>query len=258
MFPAVQVLLLWLGGNAFAQHHNQPARAAQQGFDYRNYLAAVAPYAGGYDAYASHFQTPAQYSLGYDAAGEYNDRQFGRGQDGSNVASFGLYGYPGASGLYRQMNYVDAVQGFRAPVGTVGTSEPGRSPGVSGDAVFNAPPIGLPVPTGPAQNAAAAAYGARAAVPNAGDYSRYGRPAPDPYALAAGAFEYAPYGRYGYGFNEAALGGQAYDSFTPYGPAGYAAGYNPGADAASTGYTHRPSAHLASRRMATGSSMRKK
>nr|XP_054932375.1 annexin A7-like [Dermacentor andersoni] len=241
----VQVLLLWLVGDAFAQHHNQPARAAQQGFDYRNYLAAVAPYAGGYDAYAS---TPAQYSFGYDTPGEYTDRQFNTGQGGSNVANSGLYGHPGADAMYRQMNYVGAPQGFRPTVGSMVTNEKGPTPGVSGNAVLSAPPIGLPVPTGSAQNSAAAAYGARAAVPDAGDYSRYGRPAPDPYALAAGAFEYAPYGRYGYGFNEAALGGQAYGSFAPYGPGGYAAGYNPGADAASTGYANPPSAHRGYRR----------
>ncbi|XP_070387723.1 uncharacterized protein [Dermacentor albipictus] len=244
----VQVLLLWLVGDAYAQHHNQPARAAQQGFDYRNYLAAVAPYAGGYDAYSSLFQTPAQYSFGYDTPGQYTDRQFGTGQGGSNVANSGLYGHPGANGMYRQMNYVSAAQGFRPTGGSMVTNEKGPNPGVSGNAAFSAPPVGLPVPAGSAQNAAAAAYGTRAAVPGAGDYSRYGRPAPDPYALAAGAFEYAPYGRYGYGFNEAALGGQAYGSFAPFGPAGYAAGYNPGADGASTGYANPPSAHRGYRR----------
>ncbi|XP_037560904.1 prisilkin-39-like [Dermacentor silvarum] len=188
------------------------------------------------------FQTPAQYSFGYDTAGEYNDRQ-----DGSNVANSGLYGYPDPSGIYRQMNYVGAVQAFRP---TVGTDEKGPIPGVSGYAVFNAAPIILPVPTGSAQNAEAAAYGARATavVPITGGYSRYGRPAPHPYALAAGAFEYTPYGRYGYGFNEAALGGHAYGSFAPYGPAGYAAGYTPGANAASTGYGNRPSAQRGYRR----------
>ncbi|KAH7964683.1 hypothetical protein HPB49_000454 [Dermacentor silvarum] len=233
----VQVLLLWLIGEAFTQHHNQPTRAAQQGVDYRNYLAAVALYAGGYDAYAS---TPAQYSLGYDTAGVFNDRQFGTGQGGSDLVNFGLYGYPGANGLYRQMNYVDAVQGFRA---TAGSSEPGRSARVSGNTVFNAPPTVLPVPTGYAQEDAAAAYGGNTAAPNAGSYSSYGRPAPEPYALIANAFEYARHGRYGFRFNEAALDGQAYGHFAPYGPAGYAAGYAPGTNGASTGYGNQPSSH---------------
>ncbi|KAH7966557.1 hypothetical protein HPB49_017584 [Dermacentor silvarum] len=121
------------------------------------------------------FQTPAQYSFGYDTAGEYNNWQFVRGHDGSNVANSGLYGYPDASGIYRQMNYVGAVQGFQPTVGAADSNEKGPIPGVSGDAVFNTAPIVLPVPTGSAQNAEAAAYGSRATavVLNDVGYSRY-------------------------------------------------------------------------------------
>ncbi|XP_049518708.1 spidroin-2 [Dermacentor silvarum] len=232
----VQVLLVWLVGEAYAQHHNQPTQSAQRGVGFQNYPAPAAPYGGGYDAYASLFQTPAQYGFGYNTAGEYNTQQFGAGQDGSNFAKAGFYGYPDASGLYRQMNYVDAVQRARASVGSAGTNVPGTAPGVTRHPVFNAAPIVRPVPTASAQEAAAAAYGPRPAAPNAGGYRAYGQPAPNPYALAAGAFEYAPYGGYGYGSSRAALGGQAYSSY-PYGPAGYTAGYNPGVNGEQAWYT---------------------
>ncbi|KAH7965514.1 hypothetical protein HPB49_008525 [Dermacentor silvarum] len=234
---SVQVLLVWLVGEAYAQHHNQPTQSAQRGVGVPNYPAPAAPYGGGYDAYAS---TPAQYSFGYESAGEYNNRQFGAGQGRSNFAEAGLYGYPDAIGLYRQMNYVDAVQRFRATV-------PGTAPGVTRDAVFNAAPIVRPVPTASAQEAAAAAYGPRPAAPNAGGYRAYGQPAPNPYALTAGAFEYTPYGGYGYGSSQASLGGQAYSSY-PYGPAGYTAGYTPGVNGEQAGYGSRPAAHRGYRR----------
>ncbi|XP_049518710.1 spidroin-2-like [Dermacentor silvarum] len=231
----VQVLLFWLVGEAYAQHHNQATQPTQRGVDFQNYPAPAAPYGGGYDAYAS-------YGFGYDTAGEYNNRQYGAGQGRSNFVKAGLYGYPDAVGLYRQMNYADAVQRFRATPGSVGTA-----PGVSRDAVFNAAPIILPGSAGSAQEAASAAYGPRPAAPNAGGYRAYGQPAPNPYALAAGAFEYTPYGGYGYGFSQAALGGQAYSSY-PYGPAGYAAGYTPGINGEQAGYGSRPAAHRGYRR----------
>ncbi|XP_050043063.1 uncharacterized protein [Dermacentor andersoni] len=248
MFPAVQVLLYWLVGKAYAQHYNQPTQPAQRGVGFPNYPAPAAPYGRGYDTYASLFQTPAQYGFGYNTAGEYNNRQFGAAQDRSNFPKAGMYGYPDAGGLYRQMNYADAQQRFQATPGSVGAHERGTAPGVSRDAAFNAAPIILRVPPGSAQDAAAAAYGARPAAPNAGGYGAYGRPASEAYALAAGAFEYAPYGRYGYGSSEAAVGGQAYGSFAPYGPAGYAAGYTPSVIGGQTAYGSQPAAHRGYRR----------
>ncbi|KAL1482034.1 hypothetical protein MTO96_015120 [Rhipicephalus appendiculatus] len=242
MISAVQVLLLCLFCEAYAQHRNQPTQAAQRGANYGGYPPATASYAGEYNAYASLFQNPAPYSLGYDATGQFNNRQFGTGQDGSAIRA-GLYGYPQASGVYNQMNHANAIQGFRATLGAVGANYQGTLPAVGSISAFNALPTILPPAAGSPQEAAAVAYGPRAAVPNAARYGGYDRSTPDPYALAARPFEYAQYGRYGYEYSEAAPGGRSYGNFSPSGPAGYAAGYTPGVNRAAAAYGSRPSTH---------------
>ncbi|KAH7985206.1 hypothetical protein HPB52_024261 [Rhipicephalus sanguineus] len=234
MISAVPALLLYLFGVAYAQHRNQPAQAAQPGVNYGAYpTAAAAPYAGEYDAYASN---PAPYGLGYDAVSQYNNQLFGTGQDGSSIFTAGLYGYPGSRGFYRQMNYADAMQGFQASLGNVGANEQRTAPGVSNIAAFNTAPTFQTVPTGSPQEAAAAAYGPRTGAPNAGGYGGYDRATPDPYARASRAFEYAQNGRFGYGSSEAAPGGRSYANFSPSGPSGYAAAYNPGVNGAAAAY----------------------
>ncbi|KAL1482044.1 hypothetical protein MTO96_015130 [Rhipicephalus appendiculatus] len=219
----VQALLLWLVGDVFAQHQKQPTPAALPGADFRNFPAAAAPYGGGYDAYASLFQNSPPYNLRYDAVDQFNNRQYPTELDG--VLRPGLNSYSDVRGIYRQMNYADALQGFRA-----------TAPGVRNNAPFNAAPTIPPTPTRSAQEAAAAAYGPRNAVPNAASYDGYGQPARDPYALAAGGFEYAPFGSYNYRSSQAAPGGLSYSSFTPYGPTRYAAAFTPGVSGASAGY----------------------
>ncbi|KAL1418441.1 hypothetical protein MTO96_005687 [Rhipicephalus appendiculatus] len=239
----VPVLLLCLFGGSHAQHRNQPTQAAQRGANYGGYPAAAAPYAGEYDAYASLFQNPAPYGLGYDAVGQYNSQLFGTGQDGSSIFTAGLYGYPDAAGLYRQMNYADAMQGFRASLGNAGASLQRTAPGVGHTPAFNTAPIVQPVLTRSPQETAGAPYGPRAAVPNAGGYGAYDRTTADPYALAARSIENAQYGRFGYGSSEVAPSGPSNSNFSPYGPAGYAAGYIPGVNRAAAVYGSRPPTH---------------
>ncbi|KAH6939424.1 hypothetical protein HPB50_017822 [Hyalomma asiaticum] len=161
--------------SAYAQHRNQLTQATQPGVNQRGYPAAPAPQAGEYDVYASLFQNAAPYSPGYSALVQHNNRPFGARQDASGLIAAGPYGYPpDTSGSYRQMNYGDAVRGFRANLPPFGANQPGAAPGVSNIAAFNAAPILQPVPTGSAQEAAAAAYGPRAAAPNAVGYGGYG------------------------------------------------------------------------------------
>ncbi|KAH7963000.1 hypothetical protein HPB52_019154 [Rhipicephalus sanguineus] len=233
MISAVPVLLLCLFGGAYAQHRNQLTQAPQRGVNYAGYPAAAAPYAGQYDAYASN---PTPYGPGYGAVSQYNNQLFSTGQGGSSIFTAGLYGYPDATGLYRQMNYPDAMQVFRAPLGNVGANEQRTAPGISNTPAFNTALTIQPLRPGSPQEAAAAAYGPRAAAPNAGGYGAYDRTTADPYALAARAFEYAQYGRFGYGSSEAAPSSPSNSNFSPYGPAGYAAGYIPGVNAAAAGY----------------------
>ncbi|KAL1482040.1 hypothetical protein MTO96_015126 [Rhipicephalus appendiculatus] len=124
---------------------------------------------------------------------QYNHQLFGTGRDGSSVFTAGFYGYQDATGLNRQMNYADAMQGFRASFGNVGASELRTTHGVSNTAAFNTAPTIRPVPTGSPQEAAAVAYGPRTAPPNTGGHGAYDRTTADPYAVAARAFEYAQY-----------------------------------------------------------------
>ncbi|XP_054932233.1 uncharacterized protein [Dermacentor andersoni] len=224
MFLKVQVLFVWVVLQAYALDHHQPNLAGYTGVGFAGYATPSAPY-GRYDAYAS---PPQPYSFGYDNVDEFGNRQFRSEQGDSSNAKTGSYGYRDANGLYRRVNYVADVNGFRV---TVDTNEPGTAPGASADAVFNAAPVVPPVPSGAAQTGIPTAFAARAASPyNTGGYSGYGRHGYDPYAGAAGAHGYAPYGRQGYVASGPALGGYAYGGGVPYGygAAGYAAGYAPG------------------------------
>ncbi|KAL1482039.1 hypothetical protein MTO96_015125 [Rhipicephalus appendiculatus] len=189
-------------------------------------------------------KNPAPYSLGYDPMGRFNNQLFGTGQDGSGIFAARLYGYPDATSPYRQMNYADAMQGFPASFGNVGANNQRAAHGVSNTAAFNTAPTIRPVLAGSPQEAAAAAYGPRTSAPNTGGYGAYDRTTADPYVLAARAFEYAQYGRFGYGSSEAAPSGPSASNFSPYGPTDYAAGYIPGANTAVAAYgNRRPSYH---------------
>ncbi|XP_050043580.1 uncharacterized protein [Dermacentor andersoni] len=243
----LQVLLVYIAVEAYGLHHHphqQPAQAGYGGAGFGGYAAAGTPY-GGYDVYAS---PPQPYSFGYDNVDEYGNRQFRSEQGDSNNAKTGSYGYRDVNGLYRRVNYVADVNGFRA---TVDTNEPGTAPGASADAVFNAAPVVPPVTSGRGQIVAPGAYLARAARPyNAGGYSGYGGYGYNPYGGIAGGYGYTPYGRQGYVTSSPPLGGYAYGGQPPYGygAAGYAAGNSPGVYGTPAGYRSWPSAHRGYRR----------
>ncbi|KAH7961082.1 hypothetical protein HPB52_001558 [Rhipicephalus sanguineus] len=247
MFPVVQVLLVYLVVQSHALHYHQPNQIGYPGAGfagYRTTAAATVPY-GRYDAYES---PPKPYSFGYDNVDEFGNRQFRSEQGDSSNAKTGSYGYRDANGLYRRVNYVADAYGFRA---TVDTNEPGTAPGASADAVFNAAPVVPPVPSGNVQGGAPAGFAARVAAPyNGGGYGGYGRYGYNPYASAAAAYGYPPYGREGYAATAPGFGGFAYGGQSPYGygAAGYGAGYTPGLNGVSAGYGSWPSAHRAFRR----------
>ncbi|KAK8754921.1 hypothetical protein V5799_002389 [Amblyomma americanum] len=182
-------------------------------------------------------QQPQPYSFGYDNVDEYGNRQFRSDQGDSTNAKTGSYG------LYRRVNYVADVNGFRV---TVDTNEPGTPPDATVDVVFHAAQVVPPTPGGAAGSApgvAPFAYGTRGAAPNySSAYNGYGRYGNAPYGSNVGAYGYGGYGGYGpYGSASGgpALGGYAYGGYTPYGQgaAGYAAGrYAPGGYGAAAGW----------------------
>ncbi|KAH7962142.1 hypothetical protein HPB52_014569 [Rhipicephalus sanguineus] len=191
---------------------------------------------------------PQPYSFGYNNVDEYGNRQFHSEQGDSNNAKTGSYGYRDANGLYRRVNYVADAYGFRA---TVDTNEPGTAPGASADAVFNAAPVVSPVPSSAGQSVAPVAYSAQAAAPySAGGYDVYGGYGYNPYAGAAGAHGYAPYGRHGGITSGPALGGFAYggQSTNGYADTGYGEGYRPDVYGGPVGYGSWPSTHHGFRR----------
>ncbi|KAL3210691.1 hypothetical protein MRX96_008640 [Rhipicephalus microplus] len=240
MIFAVQLLLLCLFCEAYAQHRNQPTQAPQRGINYGGYPPATEFYPGEYNVYAFN---PAPY-LGYGSARQFNTRKFGTPQDVSAILRNGIYGYQQSHGVYLPMNHADAMQTFRATLGAVGANYQGTIPAVGRISAFNDLPAILPPATGSSEGAAAVAYGPRAVVP----YGGHDRSTPDPYALAARSFEYSQYGRFGYGSIQAAPGGPSYGNFPPSVPAGFTASFTPGVTEPMPAYGNQPSVHQGFRR----------
>ncbi|KAH9371591.1 hypothetical protein HPB48_021436 [Haemaphysalis longicornis] len=87
-------------------------------------------------------QPPQPYSFGYDNTDEFGTQTYHKEQGDASNTKTGSYGYRDAYGIFRRVNYVADVNGFRA---TIDTNEPGTAPGRSADAVFNANPVAAPV-----------------------------------------------------------------------------------------------------------------
>ncbi|KAH9371598.1 hypothetical protein HPB48_021435 [Haemaphysalis longicornis] len=82
------------------------------------------------------------YNFGFDNVDEYGTQTYHKEQGDGQNAKKGTYGYKDAQGLFRRVEYVADLNGYRA---TVDTNEPGTAPGQTGDAIFNANPIIVPV-----------------------------------------------------------------------------------------------------------------
>ncbi|KAH7986666.1 hypothetical protein HPB52_024810 [Rhipicephalus sanguineus] len=83
-------------------------------------------------------QPPQPYSFGFENVDEYGTQLYHKEQGDASNAKKGSYGYKDAAGLFRRVEYVADLNGYRA---TVDTNEPGTAPGQTGDAIFNANPI---------------------------------------------------------------------------------------------------------------------
>ncbi|XP_077512065.1 cuticle protein 10.9-like [Amblyomma americanum] len=85
---------------------------------------------------------PQPYSFGFENVDEFGTQLFHKEQGDASNAKKGSYGYKDAQGLFRRVEYVADLNGYRA---TVDTNEPGTAPGQTGDAVYNANPIVVPL-----------------------------------------------------------------------------------------------------------------
>ncbi|XP_065300613.1 cuticle protein 10.9-like isoform X2 [Dermacentor albipictus] len=84
---------------------------------------------------------PQPYTFGFENVDEYGTQLYHKESGDASNAKKGSYGYKDAGGLFRRVEYVADLNGYRA---TVDTNEPGTAPGRTGDAVFNANPIAVP------------------------------------------------------------------------------------------------------------------
>ncbi|XP_037285606.1 cuticle protein 10.9 [Rhipicephalus microplus] len=85
---------------------------------------------------------PQPYSFGFENVDEYGTQLYHKEQGDASNAKKGSYGYRDAAGLFRRVEYVADLNGYRA---TVDTNEPGTAPGQTGDTLFNANPIVVPI-----------------------------------------------------------------------------------------------------------------
>ncbi|KAH9371590.1 hypothetical protein HPB48_021437 [Haemaphysalis longicornis] len=112
-------------------------------------------------SFCSRLAPPQPYSFGYDNVDEFGTQTYHKEQSDASNTKTGSYGYRDAYGIFRRVNYIADVNGFRA---TIDTNEPGTAPGRSADAVFNANPVAAPVAAKSA-SASASAVGSGCRLP---------------------------------------------------------------------------------------------
>lgn len=88
------------------------------------------------------------YNFGYDVKDEYGNHQYRKEESDSQGNVRGSYGYTDANGVFRVVDYVADVNGFRA---SIRSNEPGIGNAQAANILLNAeqPPQSLLIPTAP-------------------------------------------------------------------------------------------------------------
>ena len=88
------------------------------------------------------------YNFGYDVRDDYGNHQYRKEESDAQGNVRGSYGYTDANGVFRVVDYVADVHGFRA---SIRSNEPGIGNAQAANILLNAeqPPQSLLIPTGP-------------------------------------------------------------------------------------------------------------